>query len=52
MIRDFMNGREVHWNDEDLQLKWVREELPAIPGLGRRLRAEGARGRRSRRRTA
>ncbi|HVA30160.1 MAG TPA: TIGR03842 family LLM class F420-dependent oxidoreductase [Gaiellaceae bacterium] len=31
MIRDFMNGREVHWNEKDLQLKWVREELPQIP---------------------
>jgi probable F420-dependent oxidoreductase len=31
MIRDFMNGREVHWNDRDLQLKWVRPELPEIP---------------------
>ncbi len=31
MIRDFMNGREVHWNEKDLQLKWVRPELPEIP---------------------
>jgi probable F420-dependent oxidoreductase len=31
MIKDFMNGREVHWNDKDLQLKWVRPELPDIP---------------------
>ena len=31
MIRDFMNGREVRWNDRDLQLKWVRPELPEIP---------------------
>src|SRR6201993_4800383 len=31
MIRDFMNGREVHWNDKELQLKWVRPELPEIP---------------------
>jgi probable F420-dependent oxidoreductase len=31
MIKDFMNGREVHWNDIDLQLKWVRPELPEIP---------------------
>jgi probable F420-dependent oxidoreductase len=31
MIKDFMNGREVHWNDKDLQLKWVRPELPPIP---------------------
>ena len=25
-----MNGREVRWNDKDLQLKWVRPELPEI----------------------
>jgi probable F420-dependent oxidoreductase len=31
MIRDFMNGREVSWNDKELQLKWVRPELPPIP---------------------
>ncbi|HEV2591887.1 MAG TPA: TIGR03842 family LLM class F420-dependent oxidoreductase [Gaiellaceae bacterium] len=31
MIKDFMNGREVGWNDRELQLKWVRPELPAIP---------------------
>jgi probable F420-dependent oxidoreductase len=31
MIRDFMNGREVAWNDKELQLKWVRPELPEIP---------------------
>jgi len=31
MIKDFMNGREVDWNDKELQLKWVREELPQIP---------------------
>jgi probable F420-dependent oxidoreductase len=31
MIRDFMNGRPVEWNDKELQLKWVRPELPEIP---------------------
>src|SRR5256886_11263662 len=31
MIRDFMNGRPVTWNDKELQLKWVRPELPEIP---------------------
>jgi alkanesulfonate monooxygenase SsuD/methylene tetrahydromethanopterin reductase-like flavin-dependent oxidoreductase (luciferase family) len=31
MVRDFMNGREVTWNDKRLQLKWVRPELPEIP---------------------
>jgi probable F420-dependent oxidoreductase len=30
MIKPFMNGEEVHWNDKDLQLKWVRPELPPI----------------------
>ena len=30
MIKDFMNGREVQWNDRELQLKWVRPELPEI----------------------
>jgi probable F420-dependent oxidoreductase len=31
MIKDFMNGREVTWNEKELQLKWVRPELPQIP---------------------
>jgi probable F420-dependent oxidoreductase len=31
MIKDFMNGREVNWNEKDLHLKWVRPELPEIP---------------------
>src|ERR1700757_4734628 len=31
MVREFMNGRDVNWNDKELQLKWVREELPEIP---------------------
>jgi probable F420-dependent oxidoreductase len=31
MVREFMNGREVNWNGKDIQLKWVREELPEIP---------------------
>src|SRR5262245_57575447 len=30
MLKPFMNGKEVHWNDKDLQLKWVRPELPEI----------------------
>src|SRR5437016_207596 len=30
MIKPFMNGEEVHWNDKELQLKWVRPELPPI----------------------
>jgi alkanesulfonate monooxygenase SsuD/methylene tetrahydromethanopterin reductase-like flavin-dependent oxidoreductase (luciferase family) len=31
MIKPFMNGEEVEWNDKQLQLKWVRSELPEIP---------------------
>src|SRR5690348_9318113 len=31
MVRDFMNGREVEWNDKQLQLEWVRPELGDIP---------------------
>jgi alkanesulfonate monooxygenase SsuD/methylene tetrahydromethanopterin reductase-like flavin-dependent oxidoreductase (luciferase family) len=31
MVRAFMNGEEVEWNDKQLQLKWVRPELPPIP---------------------
>jgi probable F420-dependent oxidoreductase len=30
MIKPFMNGKEVSWNGKDLQLKWVRPELPEI----------------------
>ena len=30
MVKPFMNGREVTWNDKQLQLKWVRQELPEI----------------------
>jgi probable F420-dependent oxidoreductase len=30
MIKPFMNGQEVPWNDTELQLKWVRPELPPI----------------------
>jgi alkanesulfonate monooxygenase SsuD/methylene tetrahydromethanopterin reductase-like flavin-dependent oxidoreductase (luciferase family) len=26
-----MNGRPVEWNDKELELKWVRPELPEIP---------------------
>ncbi len=31
MIKDLMNGRPVEWNEKELELKWVREELPEIP---------------------
>jgi probable F420-dependent oxidoreductase len=30
MVKPFMNGKEVRWNDKELQLKWVRPELPEI----------------------
>jgi probable F420-dependent oxidoreductase len=30
MIKPFMNGEEVEWNEQELQLKWVRPELPEI----------------------
>src|SRR4051795_3242640 len=30
MIKPFMDGETVHWNDKDLELAWVREELPPI----------------------
>jgi probable F420-dependent oxidoreductase len=30
MIKGLMNGRPVEWNGKELQLKWVREELPPI----------------------
>ena len=31
MIKDLMNGRTVEWNEKELQLEWVRPELPEIP---------------------
>src|SRR4051794_18113899 len=31
MIKDLMNGRQVEWNEKELELKWVRKELPDIP---------------------
>src|SRR5215210_6581849 len=30
MIKPFMNGEKVDWNDAELQLAWVRPELPPI----------------------
>ncbi len=30
MIKPFMNGEKVHWNDTDIELAWVRPELPPI----------------------
>jgi probable F420-dependent oxidoreductase len=30
MIKPFMNGEQVEWNDTELELTWVRKELPPI----------------------
>lgn len=30
LVKPFMNGEAVRWNEKDLQLKWVRPELPPI----------------------
>ena len=30
MMKDLMNGRKVSWNEKDLELTWVRGELPDI----------------------
>jgi probable F420-dependent oxidoreductase len=30
MIKELMNGREVEWNEKQLKLGWVRDELPEI----------------------
>ena len=30
MIKPFMNGKKVPWNDTELELAWVRPELPPI----------------------
>ena len=50
MVKPFMNGKEVTWNDKQLQLKWVRPELLKIPdtspATGRGARRRGAAGRR------
>jgi probable F420-dependent oxidoreductase len=31
MIKELMNGRAIDWNEKELELKWVRKELPDIP---------------------
>jgi probable F420-dependent oxidoreductase len=31
MIKELMNGRKVDWNDKELELTWVRDELPDVP---------------------
>src|SRR3954463_12475971 len=30
LIKPFMNGEKVHWNDTDLELAWARRDLPEI----------------------
>src|SRR5881397_790148 len=30
LIRDLLNGRQVHWNDIDIELAWAKE-LPPVP---------------------
>ena len=30
MMKDLMNGRKVEWNEKELELTWVRDELPEI----------------------
>jgi probable F420-dependent oxidoreductase len=30
MIKPFMNGEKVQWNDTELELGWARKDLPAI----------------------
>src|SRR5207342_51073 len=31
MIKELMNGRKVDWNEKEIELTWVRDELPDIP---------------------
>jgi probable F420-dependent oxidoreductase len=31
MVKDLMNGRKVDWNEKELELTWVRKDLPEIP---------------------
>ena len=50
MINELMNGREVNWNDKDLKLEVGAAGAAGDPDVDRGLRAEGARGRRPRRR--
>jgi probable F420-dependent oxidoreductase len=33
MMKELMNGRKVDWNEKELQLTWVRSELPDIEML-------------------
>jgi probable F420-dependent oxidoreductase len=31
MVKELMNGRKVEWNGKELELTWVRKEVPEIP---------------------
>jgi probable F420-dependent oxidoreductase len=31
MIKELRNARKVQWNEKDLELTWVRDELPDVP---------------------
>ena len=31
MMKDLMNGRKAEWNGKELQLTWVRDDLPEVP---------------------
>ena len=31
MMKDLMNGRKVEWNGNEIELAWVRKDLPEIP---------------------
>ena len=48
MIKPFMNGDEVEWNGKELQLEVGASRAAGDRDARRRLRAEGARGRRAR----
>ena len=42
LIRELANGRTADWNGKQITLEWAKD-LPGDPGLGGRLRPEGAR---------
>src|SRR5690349_3481784 len=51
MIKPFMNGEKVTWNDTEIELAWVRPELPEIEmhvaGYGPKVLAIAGRDRKS-----
>ena len=51
MVKEFMNGREVEWNDKQLKLAMGAAGASGDPDVGCGLRAEGAGRRRTRRAT-